>query len=109
MELNKNKQWLPWLAKEQREEVFNRLNDVVLHELSSRHWGYAAPGKSQGRNPRVYISDIRGLFVTTGIIRYTLQAFQTDIYYRGQTKDYPLIPSLYRGLENKDQIEEKFY
>ena len=107
MELSKNKQWLPWLSKDQREEVFDRLNDVVFHELSARHWGYVAPGKSPGGNLRVYITDIRGLFVATGIIRYTLQAFQTDIYYRGQSKDYPLIPRLYRGLETKKQIEEK--
>jgi hypothetical protein len=101
--VNANSYWLPWLEKNQRQIMIERIENVVLIELRKRHWGTEASGKSPGGITRIYITDIRGLFLACGIIRYTLKDFNTTIYYRGQNKDWQLRPRLYRGIRNDNE------
>lgn len=91
-----------WLDDNQNKELADIINDTIPHEIESRHWGTKGIGKSPSNVPRFFISDIRGLFLATGAIRYILSK-KADVYYRGQNQDWKLCPSLYRGLSPTKQ------
>lgn len=95
---------LPWLTIEQR-KILNERIDIAVTECNRRHWGWFADGKSNAVTKKIHVSDIRGLLLATGILRYTLNKFDTDIYYRGQRKDWPIVPSLYRGLKTREDVD----
>jgi hypothetical protein len=98
--IDKIEKVLPWLTKSERDELYKRITNSCLQQLNSRHWGTLAPGKSSYGQPKFYISDIRGLYLIAGIIKYTLGEMNTSLFYRGQTKDYPLRPSVYRNFSS---------
>lgn len=98
---------LPWLSEDQRLQLKKVIEDVAVTECMKRHWGGKARGKSKGQVSRMYVSDIRGLLLVSGVIRYTLNQFNTDIFYRGQTKDYSLVPSVYRGVGSKKELDSR--
>ena len=81
---------------------------TIGKQLSDRHWGIRAKGKSPGRHPRYYIMDYRGLALATGIIRYTFHRNepQTRIFYRGQRKDWEIRASLYRKCKNRADAQK---
>ena len=99
--------WLPWLKKDQRDILSTRIKETVSHEICHRHWGVQAPGDSPGGIPRFYIMDIRGLFMAAGILRYTLNQYDTTVFYRGQRKDWETRISLLRDVKTKNEAQER--
>lgn len=84
-----------------------KMYHTIEKELVCRHWGIQAKGKSQGKRPRFYIMDYRGLGLATGIIRYTYHINEpnTKIFYRGQRREWEIRPSLYRNCHNRNDIK----
>lgn len=84
------------------------ISSSIDKQLSDRHWGIRAKGNSPGKHPRYYIMDYRGLALATGIIRYAYHKNKpgTQIFYRGQRRDWELWTSLYRNCSNKTETEE---
>lgn len=82
---------------------------IIDKQLSDRHWGTLAKGKSPGKHPRFYVMDYRGLALATGIIRYFYHVDEpgTRIFYRGQRQDWEVIPSVYRGCKNSTQVQRR--
>ena len=82
--------------------------DSIDKNLLDRHWGIRAKGNSPGNHPRYYVMDYRGLALATGIIRYAYHKNKpgTQIFYRGQRRDWELWTSLYRNCSNKTETEE---
>jgi hypothetical protein len=98
---------LPWLTLAERDTLDHRLERTVAQELYRRHWGSKAPGVSPGRIRRLYILDIRGLFLAAGVLRYTLGRFQTAVLYRGQSRDWESRVPLFRGASTKAEAKER--
>ena len=82
--------------------------DSIDKNLLDRHWGIRAKGNSPGNHPRYYVMDYRGLALATGIIRYAYhtKAPDTQIFYRGQRKDWEIKASLYRNCNNRNDLEQ---
>ena len=96
--------WMYWLTEEKRDELTDRVNKTIAYELDKNRWGALAPGQADGIT-HYYITDFRALNLAAGIIRYTLKNTGTRVYYRGQERDYPLIPSLYRFVKSGPDAE----
>ena len=81
--------------------------DCIDKNLVDRHWGIRARGRSKGKHPRYYVMDYRGLALALGIIRYTYHKNDpsTQIFYRGQRKDWEVKASIYRNCHNRKEIE----
>ncbi len=92
--------WMYWLSEDEQSTLKNRIEKTIPCELNKNRWGTNAPGKHDGIK-QFYIADFRALNLVTGIIRYTLRNTNTKIFYRGQERDWPLIPSLYRNSKNQ--------
>ncbi|WP_312104106.1 FRG domain-containing protein [Pygmaiobacter massiliensis] len=97
--------WMYWLPIEVQQMLRKRVEETIGYELDKNRWGAVAPS-SLDRIKHFYITDFRALNLATGIIRYTLKGTNTKVFYRGQERDYSLIPSLYRSTKNSaDAIE----
>ena len=86
------------------------LENTIIHELRARHIGAKAQGKSPGSVPRLYIFDLKGMFLSAGALRSTLDKMGTDVFYRGQRRDWDLCPSIYRDINKpmkRDKLGEK--
>ena len=99
--------WLPWLDSKQAALVRKRIDATVAQEICHRHWGAHAPGPSPGGIPRLYIMDIRGLLLASGVLRYTLAPFGTSVFYRGQSKDWVAQVSLMRGTSSRAETKAR--
>ena len=93
--------WMYWLPTDIRQTLRNRVDKTIGYELDKNRWGALAPG-SLDKIKHFYVTDFRALNLVTGIIRYSLKGTNTKVYYRGQERDYPLIPSLYRSAKSGD-------
>lgn len=82
--------------------------DVIDKQLEQRNWGTRCKGTSPGGVPRYYIMDYRGLALVTGILRYHFHKEKAPyrLFYRGQSQDWELRPSLYRDCKSKQDIDE---
>jgi len=98
---------LPWLTSKDAKAIYDRFQSAAISELERRHWGTRAPGTSPGGSPKVYVLDMRGLFLAAGVLRYALTAYDTNLLYRGQRKDYELVPSLYRGAATRTDFSRR--
>jgi hypothetical protein len=98
---------LPWLDKTARAQVVARLKNTASMEIEKRHWGTMAKGSSPGGGLRLYILDIRGLFLVAGVLRYTLRFHASGVLYRGQCRDWQLQPSLLRDANTKREISSR--
>lgn len=76
-------------------------NRIVAKELNARRWGAEAPGNSPSGAKHYYIFDYRALGLVTGIYRYKLKDCNVSLFYRGQTKDFPIKASLFRNTKGK--------
>lgn len=92
--------WMYWLNKDERSTLKNRIAKTIPYELDKNRWGASAPGSHDGIK-HFYVADYRALNLVTGIIRYTLRNTNTKVFYRGQERDWDLIPSLYRNSKNE--------
>lgn len=98
-------QWMYWLSTDSRKTLRERIDKTIGYELDKNRWGACAPG-SLDQVKHFYITDFRALNLATGIIRYSLKGTNTKVYYRGQERNYSLVPSLYRFCKTgKDTIE----
>ena len=101
--------WMYWLTTDERKQLRDRIKNTISYELSKNRWGAVAPG-SLDRIKHFYITDYRALTLAIGVIRYSLKGTNTKVFYRGQERDYSLIPSLYRSVNNEVEalnIEQK--
>lgn len=101
--------WMYWLTTDERRQLRDRIKNTISYELSKNRWGAVAPG-SLDRIKHFYITDYRALTLAIGVIRYSLKGTNTKVFYRGQERDYSLIPSLYRSVNNEVEalnIEQK--
>lgn len=81
------------------------MDKTIGYELDKNRWG-AVASCSLDRVKHFYVTDFRALSLATGIIRYTLKGTNTKVFYRGQERDYSLVPSLYRSAKTgEDAIE----
>lgn len=87
---------------------YKKLENIINQNLYERHWGIKAHGSTNFKRPMFYITDYRGLALSTGIVRYILSKslIKRRIFYRGQEQNWPLRPSLYRFCENKQEVCE---
>lgn len=90
--------WMYWLPTDVRQTLRKRVNKTIGYELDKNRWGAVAPS-SRDQIKHFYITDFRALNLVTGLIRYSLKGTNTQVYYRGQERDYFLIPSLYRSAK----------
>lgn len=97
--------WMYWLTTDTRNMLRERLDKTIGHELDKNRWGALAPGLLDSVK-HYYITDFRALNLVTGIIRYSLKGTNSKVYYRGQERDYPLVPSLYRFLKSATDANE---
>jgi hypothetical protein len=89
---------LRWLGRDESDLVDRRILHTAVEQLRSRRWGALAEGHSPGGAPRLYILDIRGLFLAAGILRYTLAPYNVRVLYRGQTRDWEARAAIFRGV-----------
>lgn len=85
----------------------DRIRKIASGEIEKRHWGTRAPGRSPGGAPRLYILDIRGLFLAAGVLRYTLHSHGCGLLYRGQSRDWDLRCALLRGAADKHAVSDR--
>jgi hypothetical protein len=97
---------LPWLSNPVRDELNKLISKTVLTELRKRFWGDWASGSSAGGGNRIIVNDYRGLMLAIGTIRYYLAKHNVKLLYRGQSKDWELKPSLFRLLNNNEEINK---
>lgn len=98
--------FLPWLEKDQKSKIKDLIDKTIIKELKCRNWGDAANGTSSGGHQKIIIYDYKGLLLASGVLRYILNKFDTNLYYRGQRIDWPLVPSLFRFTKTKTEREE---
>lgn len=91
-----------WLTVDERKLFRNRINKTIGYELDKNRWGAIAPS-SLDKVKHFYITDFRALNLAIGIIRYTLKGTNSRVFYRGQERDYSIIPSLYRSIKTMDE------
>ena len=89
-----------------KRETLSEISAIVQHELESKHWGTKAPGNSPSGADRFYIFDYRALSLVAGIYRYKLKDLPHSLFYRGQTKDYPVSASIFRNTHTKQEQKE---
>lgn len=87
----------------------DKMLSAIDAQLEQRNWGTRCKGKSPGGAPRYYIMDYRGLALVTGIVRYFFykEKPQYQLFYRGQSQDWELRPSLYRNCKSKEDVEAR--
>lgn len=64
--------------------------------MGVRHWGGVAQGRLKYGQPMFLVSDVRGVAMVSGMIRYHLGLLGSKLFFRGQTQRYSLVPSLFR-------------
>lgn len=94
--------WMYWLDTDTRKALRDRIDKTIRHELDKNRWGALAPC-SLDKIKCFYVTDYRAINLVTGIIRYSLKGTNSKVYYRGQERNYSLIPSLYRSVKNSDE------
>lgn len=97
--------WMYWLSTKARKTLKERTDKTIGYELDKNRWGAVTPGSLDGIK-HFYITDFRALNLVTGIIRYSLKGTDTKVYYRGQERDYALIPSLYRRVKTREYAKD---
>ena len=90
--------------KEYKMVEFNKIiTEAIPKRLQAHGWGTCtAPATFN-------ITDVRGLHLAAGAIRYALNENRIRLYYRGQTNKYPagIVPSLYRGAQTIVERNER--
>jgi hypothetical protein len=94
---------LPWLSFAQKKKVKDTIDATIITELAKRNWGNYS-NQSAERNV-LNINDYRGLMMTIGSLKYHLHKMDTDFLLRGQTKNYPIVPSLFRACQTHLQLQ----
>lgn len=97
--------WMPSLTPEGRERLKKLLEATIPSELATRRWGAKAPHRSIKNAYYYYITDYRALNLVSGIIRYALKDSTCKVFYRGQNFDWDVVPSLYRKIKSKSDIQ----
>jgi hypothetical protein len=98
--------WLPWLADDQRRRIEKCTRDAKKL-LEDRFWGAQLTRTLKCGKTCFLVSDYRGIGLVSGLIRYHFGSTNTKLLYRGQTKDYSLIPSLFRAKSPGPMISLK--
>ncbi len=93
---------LPWLSASQKRRIKGIIDKTIVTELVKRNWGNYSNRSTERAVLNIY--DYRGLMLAIGSLKYHLHTMDTDFLLRGQTKNHPLIPSLYRGCKTHLQI-----
>lgn len=85
----------------------NEITKVCNAEITKHLWGVQISNSPNGNMPRFLITDYRALGLLTGIIRYYAhrENISEQIYYRGQSKEWPLKPSLYRYCTSTRKLQ----
>ena len=96
--------WMEWLDDNTRKNLQFNLKHTLAAELSKRCWGVLRSEESCELN-EYFITDMRGINLAMGLIRCTLKNSGARVIYRGQDRDYPLLPSLYRTCRNPEDME----
>ena len=96
--------WLEWLRDDTGRKLQSELKNTLKDELERRNWGKLISEDDCKLNEYL-ITDLRGLNLAMGLIRYTLKDSGARLIFRGQDRDYPLLPSLYRSCRNSEDIE----
>ncbi len=96
--------WMEWLDDDTKAELQFNLKHTLAEELSKRCWGIHEPKDNCELNEYL-ITDLRGFNLASGLIRNTLKNANARVIYRGQDRDYPLLPCLYRTCRNSEEIE----
>jgi hypothetical protein len=89
-------------------QLATALRTTASRELESRYWGSALGGSTKYGLPRFLLTDLRGIALLTGLIRYYLIQTDSVMFYRGQTEDWQLIPSVFRGTTTNPERKEAF-
>ena len=86
------------------EVVRKEIEKICNEELAKRTWGAKLSKANKGGMPRYLITDYRAFGLVTGIVRYFIhrENIQERLFYRGQTEEWALKPSLYRNIETHD-------
>lgn len=89
------------------EAVREKIERICDEELSKRIWGAKLSKANKGGMPRYLITDYRAFGLVTGIIRYYIHSknINEKLFYRGQTEEWPLKPSLYRNVETHHKMD----
>lgn len=87
-------------------KLLKQVSAIVQHELEAKHWGTIAPGKSPSGVDRFYVFDYRALGLVTGIYRYKLKDLPVSLFYRGQTKDFPVSASIFRKVKSTEEKDK---
>lgn len=89
------------------ESVRKQIEKVCNEELIKRTWGAKLNKANKGGMPRFLITDYRAFGLVTGVVRYFIHRdnIQEKLFYRGQTEEWPLKPSLYRDVDTHDKMD----
>lgn len=89
------------------EAVRKEIEKICNEELAKRTWGAKLSKANKGGMPRYLITDYRAFGLVTGIVRYYIRRedIHEKLFYRGQTEEWPLKPSLYRKIETHDKMD----
>ena len=85
----------------------DKMYETIKRELEKRYWGISVCSNKASKKHRFIITDYRGLMLSIGIARYYYKKHSHErLFYRGQTQDWPLRPSLYRCCKNKNDLKK---
>lgn len=86
--------------------IIEEIVRVCDKEIAGRMWGAKLSNCSKGNMPRYLITDFRAFGLLTGIVRYYTYREKLDeqIFYRGQSAEWPLKPKLYRNCCSKESV-----
>ncbi len=89
------------------EAVRKEIEKICNEELAKRTWGAKLSKANKGGMPRYLITDYRAFGLVTGIVRYFIhrENIHERLFYRGQTEEWELKPSLYRNIETHDKMD----
>ena len=96
--------WMEWLDDDTRAKLQYELKHTLADDLEKRNWGVLESEDGCELN-EYFITDMRSLNLAMGLVRYTLKDAGARVIYRGQDRDYPLLPSLYRTCRNPEDAE----
>lgn len=96
--------WMEWLDDSTRKKLQFNIKHILTEELEKRGWGCLKSNDGCELNEYL-ITDVRGINLAMGIIRYSLKDANARVIYRGQDRDYPLLPCLYRTCNNPEDIK----
>ncbi len=97
------KNWLPWLDDDEKDQLRSLIELVTKNHFKNK-WENSTI-KDDFPGPWIIeIGSIEEMMLAVGMFKAQLKYFNTSVYYRGQSEDYPLFPKLFRNLEDKSEV-----